>query len=96
MYAVVNTRYEVGLREFGEAMLVDALCQASTVFLHMRTLAWEARSLAQSFAFVQGTGLETVIQMFGLSLDAEELRGTFQWKCRRLASASSFAITFRG
>jgi len=86
MYARVGTKYEVGLQEFGEAILVDAFRQASKAFLQAMTPTWEAATIAQSVAFVQGSGLETVIRMFSLNLDAETLRETFTWKLNHVRS----------
>jgi len=92
-YARVGTRYEVGLQEFGEAILTDAFRAASKVFLQAMTPTWEAASIAQSVAFVQGSGLETVIRMFDLKLDPETLRETFTWKCNHVRSSALSSAT---
>lgn len=86
MYARVNTHYEIGLQEIGEQMVQDAFRSAAKAFLYATTTLWMAEEISSSVAFVNGSGLETVIRTFGLNLDADTLRETFQWKLRHCRS----------
>lgn len=93
-YVNVGTHYNFGLQEMGEAIVKDAFRCAAKAVLAM-TPSWQAQTIAQSVAFVQGSGLETTIELFALSLDPEVLRSTFTWKLRH-ALASSSAIIHNG
>lgn len=88
-YARTGTCYDVGLHELGTAILQDAFRCAAKQFLAATTFAWETQTIAQSVAFVQGSGLETIIQAYHLDLDPMELRSTFHWKLRHCHQSTS-------
>lgn len=82
-----GTHYEVGLQELGEAILRESFRDAAKVFLAV-THAYEATTIHQSVAFVNGSGVETTITTFGLELNPQALRESFQWKLRHVALSS--------
>lgn len=90
MYARTGTLYEVGLQSFGEEVLFDSLKRAAFVF-HTTMVNAMVR---ENVAFVQGSGLDVIIEIFGLHYDADTLRSTFfRWGQQ---SQSSCAITHTG
>ena len=97
---MMGTRYEPGLRSLGMDMLREPLRLAAQALISTYTPSYRAESLAQAVAFVRGSGLELVIETFGLSLDPEDLRNTFfSWTLRerkRQSSASLFHTTRNG
>ena len=91
-YAQVGTRYEVGLRELGEAIVRETFRDAAKVFLHLTTNGREAQAVQESVLFLRGSGLEAVVERFGLPFHLSSLRGTFEWKLHQLASSSATTL----
>lgn len=89
-YAKTGTLYEVGLYSLGESLIKFAFREASAALWNGAT-SFEVR---QSLAFIRGSGLETVIEDYGLALDPDKLRETFyQWGEKLHKSVSSSATT---
>lgn len=72
--------------------LVDTIIDASYLFGYRERytknpVSNERMSMAyEAYAFISGTGLDKVIQFYGLDLDAERLRTNFESLWRRNGS----------
>ena len=77
-YAKAGTHSEIGLMSIGEQLIRDAFRQASYAFSHTVTSLEQSLTIQQSLLFVNGSGMEIAIEMFGLPYDGDVLRSTFQ------------------
>ena len=93
-YAKAGTLYEIGLQQLGQAMVQDSLRWAAVVLAHATTPTYVRsrygeeyhEAMREAIAFLRGSGLEVVIETFGLPLDAQELRHTFYTWCHKQQS----------
>ena len=88
------------LEQVGVAILKQELRSAALALLCATTPGYRAQALAESVAFVKGSGLEHVIATFGVEVDPTAFRNTFfAWvshQQRHHPSALSSAITLAG
>ena len=68
----------------GLSILSQTLISASRMFLYTngyrgRQIKNEINEFKESFAFIQGTGLELLISDYGLGYDAERIRNGFNY-----------------
>lgn len=66
-----------GMEHIGVAVLKEHLRTAAIMFTHTTTSKTRAHDIAESVAFVQGSGLELAIQDYHLALNADHLREHF-------------------
>lgn len=92
------------LQAIGEAVLSEHLKTYAALVVYATTPVFRSHKamhkqfFEQSVAFVQGTGIETVVDAYELDVDPEELKETFFSWCerykKRLHSALS-SVTIR-
>ena len=68
----------------GMSILAEAFRSASLFVLHTNGTGRRFKQHAQSFAFVQGSGLEMVIHTYGLEYDPDQLRSDFNYYLSRI------------
>ena len=67
----------------GMAVLAEHLRVAGAVLTQAVTGTYQSKQVHESLCFVQGSGLEMTIQLFGLDVDAESLRERFYYWATR-------------
>lgn len=82
--ALVNT--------LGETVLVETLRMAAYYVYHSSGISYykhgvmiQLNEARKCYAFVQGTGLQTIINHFGLLYDSERLKETFNYCLKKSA-----------
>lgn len=81
-WAVVNT--------LGHAALVETLRMAAYYVSHSnhafgRRWLFEIKEAESCYAYVQGSGLEVLMNKFGLNYDVDQIKDTFNYCVRRSA-----------
>lgn len=91
----LNTMNEFEVIEnLGVAILKNELKTASIGLIYAMTPSYKAHAIQESIVFVGGTGLEILIQTFGIEVDATEFRETFfAWCNRRKRSVALSSAT---
>lgn len=76
-YLRTTTNYEQIMERLGTAVLKEELRSAAYAFLHATTPTYRAKELAEAMAFISGSGLNIIIDSFGIDVDPEKFRTTF-------------------
>lgn len=97
----VGTCYEPGLYDLGVELLKEPLRLAAKALISTYTPTYQAQAMSQAVVFIQGSGLEQIIQTFDLcDINPTEFRSVFfGWVKRQQKhqmSALSSAITQTG
>ena len=71
------TVWHVGWHQLGIAIITENLRWAAVGMLAEGTTPRQAQRVTEAVCFVQGTALALTIEVFGLSLQADTLRETF-------------------
>lgn len=80
------------INSLGQAVLIETIKMAAfyvnhsgSYTLHSRSFNMNLKEGRECYVFVQGTGLQTLINRFGLDLDSERLQETFNYCVRKSA-----------
>lgn len=72
------------INTIGQCLLQEELMTASRMPFHkIYHASWNLLKTKESYVFIQGTGLDMLIERFGLDYDAENLRGLFNYYLRK-------------
>ena len=78
-----TTFWAVGVQHLGLAVVTESLRWAAFGLTGATTAAHHIERIQEALCFLRGTGLECVLETFGIDLDAETLRGAFEEWVRR-------------
>ena len=69
----------------GLSIISETLRSAAMFILNTNAYIYKVREYRESYAFVQGTGLDMVMQQYGLNYDPDELRNGFNSYLRKIS-----------
>lgn len=75
--AQIGSLSEANLYELGISIIREHARAAAVGLIYAMTPAYRAHEICESLAFFRGSGLDMVVQTFGIEIDAETFRETF-------------------